>query len=290
MMKDFSTIQAELAQPFAPQDLEWRVQFALQDRMQGLVVPYVTCRAIQDRLDAVVGADNWCNVYQRWNGNDKKDAQICGESRKEWITKWDGAENTDIESVKGGLSDAMKRAAVQWGIGRVLYKLPNFWAGVQPRGKSYFIPDTERPKLDKAYMEALGRMNLVPAAPGGLQSQLTGMSGPGIEQPDMTRTGGNPAGRNNVGQGVQPGGGNAATTFTVMSYKFQKGINHQTTILQLRDNSSGELIQVYFNGVDQRLVPNTVLANARITQRTQDAVIYLVLERYDVQPLNAKAA
>jgi len=27
-----------------------------------------------------------------------------------WVTKFDGAENTDFESVKGGLSDSMKRA------------------------------------------------------------------------------------------------------------------------------------------------------------------------------------
>jgi hypothetical protein len=39
------------------------------------------------------------------------------------ITKWDGAEQTQIEAVKGGLSGSMKRAAVQWGIGRYLYDL-----------------------------------------------------------------------------------------------------------------------------------------------------------------------
>jgi hypothetical protein len=39
------------------------------------------------------------------------------------VWKEDGAENTDIEAVKGGLSGAMKRAAVQWGCGRYLYGL-----------------------------------------------------------------------------------------------------------------------------------------------------------------------
>lgn len=50
----------------------------------------------------------------------------CGISIKidgEWITKWDAAENTQVEAVKGGRSGAMKRAAVQWGIGR--YQLCN---------------------------------------------------------------------------------------------------------------------------------------------------------------------
>ena len=36
--------------------------------------------------------------------------------------------NTEIEKVKGGLSNSMKRAGVQWGIGRYLYKLPTTFA------------------------------------------------------------------------------------------------------------------------------------------------------------------
>ena len=32
--------------------------------------------------------------------------------QRKMVTKWDSADNADIESVKGGLSDAMKRAAV----------------------------------------------------------------------------------------------------------------------------------------------------------------------------------
>jgi hypothetical protein len=51
------------------------------------------------------------------------------------VTKWDGAENTDIEAVKGGLSGAMKRAAVQWGIGRYLYDLDEGWANIHDRGR-----------------------------------------------------------------------------------------------------------------------------------------------------------
>ena len=54
-----------------------------------------------------------------------------------WITKWDGAENTDIEGVKGGLSGAMKRAGVQWQIGRYLYLLDVSKAIVTDDGKFY---------------------------------------------------------------------------------------------------------------------------------------------------------
>ncbi|MGH7576528.1 MAG: Rad52/Rad22 family DNA repair protein [Longimicrobiales bacterium] len=35
-----------------------------------------------------------------------------------------------MESVKGGLSAATKRAAVEWGIGRYLYGIEEGWANV----------------------------------------------------------------------------------------------------------------------------------------------------------------
>jgi hypothetical protein len=53
----------------------------------------------------------------------------------EWVTKQDGAENTQIESTKGGLSGAMKRAAVQWGCGRYLYALEETFAIISERGR-----------------------------------------------------------------------------------------------------------------------------------------------------------
>ena len=86
---------------------------------------YLTNRAIMNRLDGVCGPERWRNEYKEWNIGGEHGV-LCGLSIKvndEWITKWDGAENTDIQSIKGGLSDSMKRAAVQWGIGRYLYNL-----------------------------------------------------------------------------------------------------------------------------------------------------------------------
>ena len=157
MAKDAKTIREELARPFAPEDLEWRIQVTTKDKTSGLAIPYVTNRAIQDRLDEVVGPENWYNDYKPWHGNGKKDAQICGISiyfeGKGFITKWDGAEDSDIEPIKGGLSDSMKRAAVQWGIGRVLYKMTKpLWVKIEQKGNSYVICDTDR---ERAFAEAL---------------------------------------------------------------------------------------------------------------------------------------
>jgi hypothetical protein len=86
-----------------------------------------------NRLDEVCGPENWKNEFKAAPDG----GILCGISIKvndEWVTKWDGAENTDIEAVKGGLSGAMKRAAVQWGIGRYLYKLEESWINANENG------------------------------------------------------------------------------------------------------------------------------------------------------------
>ena len=168
--KTTSEIQAALAQPFAAEDLEWRLQMTFEDSMKGIAVPYVTNRAIMNRLDAVVGADRWFNDYKPWHGSGKKNAQLCGITvyfdDRGWVTKWDGAEDSDIEPVKGGLSDSMKRCAVQWGIGRVLYSMDEtIYVGIEKRGRSFFIRKEERAALDQRYLQMLQRLGLQPAAP-----------------------------------------------------------------------------------------------------------------------------
>ena len=159
--KDARTIQRELARPFAPEDLEWRLQKTLEDKLRGIAVPYVTNRAIQARLDDVVGPDGWYNEYKPWHRAGQKDAQICGISiyfpEKGFITK----------------SDSMKRAAVQWGVGRVLYSMDVVWVDIEKQGKSWVIPKGQRAILDKAYLEMLSKLNLTPAPAGGVQSTLT---------------------------------------------------------------------------------------------------------------------
>ena len=130
------TEMQRLQQPFKPDELEWRVGPTNGDKTKGIALAYVTNRAIQNRLDDVFGVFGWQNEYLPWKGT----SQLCGISVKhdgEWVTKWDGADDSDMEAVKGGLSDSMKRAAVQWGIGRYLYNLPNVWCPIEPMGRSY---------------------------------------------------------------------------------------------------------------------------------------------------------
>lgn len=125
MKKDCTAeeIMEQLQAPFSTSDIEWRVSHSgvSNGKPWAMVLAYVTNRAIQTRLDDVFGPAGWKNRY-----DDFKDGIICTIScliEGQWVEKADGAEQTDIESLKGGLSNSMKRAAVQWGIGRYLYKL-----------------------------------------------------------------------------------------------------------------------------------------------------------------------
>lgn len=133
----------DLQMPFPAEDIEWRVQSAgyATNGPWARVLAYVTNRAIQARLDDVCGPLGWQNEYSVGPGG----GVICGISvwdaqHKQWVTKWDGSDNTQIEAVKGGLSGSMKRAGSQWGIGRYLYNLDSGFAMCQenkpPRDQS----------------------------------------------------------------------------------------------------------------------------------------------------------
>ncbi len=144
-----------LAAPFDSSDVEWKPGATTRDKTKGLAMAYLTSRAVQDRLDAVCGPADWRNEYRP--GPDG--GVVCGISvyvergvdgsgapAPEWVTKWDGADNTDVEAVKGGLSGSMKRAAVMWGIGRSLYGLPAQWVRLDERGRF-----AEPPRLPREY-------------------------------------------------------------------------------------------------------------------------------------------
>ena len=131
---------SRLADPFAPSDIDWKPGTVTRDKSKGLAMAYLTSRAVQERLDTVCGPADWRNEFREGPGG----GVLCGLSiyvqrepgeLGEWVTKWDGAENTAVDGVKGGLSGALKRAAVMWGVGRYLYELPAQWVRLDERGR-----------------------------------------------------------------------------------------------------------------------------------------------------------
>lgn len=99
---------------------KWRVQSASE---KGAVcVAYIDSRDAQDLLDKVCSPENWQSRYHEVKGN--LFCEIGIKIGNEWIWKSDCGTESNIEKQKGEASDAFKRAAVMWGIGRFLYNLP----------------------------------------------------------------------------------------------------------------------------------------------------------------------
>lgn len=137
---------ARLHAPFPANEIEWRVGSISGDKTRGLALAYLTARHVMERLDAVCGPANWQDRYE-FHGS----RTVCYLSIRigdEWVTKADGAGDSDVEAEKGAISDALKRAAVKWGIGRYLYELGNTWVEIEPAGRSFRIKDSEYARLE----------------------------------------------------------------------------------------------------------------------------------------------
>jgi hypothetical protein len=162
MAKD---ILEELRQPFNPKHIEWRAGSTNKGGTRALALAYAPSRVYMARLDEVMGTE-WEDTYSEGpDGGVMCSITLHFEDGSR--TRSDGAENTNFESVKGGFSDAFKRACVKWGVGRYLYYLPAEWVRAEKRGgnsvklletpelPSWAVPEdgsklVERKKMSKA--------------------------------------------------------------------------------------------------------------------------------------------
>lgn len=102
----------KLKEPFTP---KWRVQSTKNQK--AICVPYLDARQVQERFDKVCTPEKWQNTYDPETGA----ASIAIFIEGEWIWKTDVGTESNVEKEKGKASDAFKRAAVLWGVGRDLY-------------------------------------------------------------------------------------------------------------------------------------------------------------------------
>lgn len=142
-------LKEQLEKPFLDDELEFRVGAINSDKTKGLALAYIQARAIQNRLDEVVGIENWRVSYKEINGGFLAKLEL--KINNEWIAKEDGANVTDYEAIKGGISSAFKRAASVWGIGRYLYEIESQWLPIEQKGKAYIFKET--PKLNNKDQE-----------------------------------------------------------------------------------------------------------------------------------------
>jgi len=132
-----------LAKEFDPAEVDVKVQALAKDRTRGQVVAYIDARTVLDRLDEVVGPGHWQDSYEiiadRQDG-ERRLVEVRCRLTIMGITKEDVGEG---DSAKAAFSDALKRAAVKFGVGRYLYRLPKVWADLDQYGN---IKDREAVK------------------------------------------------------------------------------------------------------------------------------------------------
>ena len=111
----------------AAEDIEVRVGNFNKAKTKCTLLLYKTARTDAKILDEVVGCYNWQKKFYELKGVIYCSLGIYFEDRKEWIWKDDAGAETQIETEKGTASDAFKRAAFAWSLGRELYSAPKIW-------------------------------------------------------------------------------------------------------------------------------------------------------------------
>lgn len=307
-----------LEYPFTFQEIEWRVlRVAKSNPKKAQVAAYVDSRAIQNRLDAVVGRENWQNVFESVVGsNNSTTAHICRISiyypeRGEWITKSDGAGCTDVEPIKGGLSNAFKRAASMWGMGRYLYGLKNIWANID---EYKCIEQASYPELEKRYNQYVNQLLSKKQGSGkgnqqgsqrkqgakqeSQQQPAQQQSQPAPQQPTTpaAQQQTNPAPQQPAAQGHLPNGrfnGAPARTANgqispmqpngcrIVNLQVSRGAKSSQTLVTL-ENAQGKQLVGYIQGTPP-LKQGQIIFNPKITTKNSPLVgDYNIIESYNV--------
>ncbi|WP_432353317.1 Rad52/Rad22 family DNA repair protein [Anaerotruncus rubiinfantis] len=281
-------IMQKLAAPFPACDVEWRVQNTTQDKSRGMAVPFIDSRAIQNRLDSVVGIYNWKTEYRPWHQVEKGDkerkakqdgtpkevnaSQLCGlsiycEERKEWVPKWDGAENSDIEPVKGGISDSFKRAAVLWNVGRYLYDLDPVWVDIEPRGRSFAIQKHELERLDREYERAVQKkFGSVPPSPHSRAEAP--------DPPKQPKTASN--------ERRQAKGNTVDFEYAVKSVSTRNFASGKGMVVVLHNPSNSRSVTAFLQGEHPELAEGICLKNVRLSQHENGSSPYHTLDGFRI--------
>lgn len=117
MATRYPDLFAALAAPFAPHEVKVRHQ-------AGRALHYITARTAMNRLDHVLGPENWHDTY-----TPMEHSVLCHLTIRlpdgSTLTKADAGGYAGMsdqgDDDKSGYSDSFKRAAVKFGVGRYLY-------------------------------------------------------------------------------------------------------------------------------------------------------------------------
>ncbi len=148
------TLQQKLECPLPASRVSWRIGRKSQDKKKAQLLAYIDARDVMEVLDRAVGLSGWqCRYNLADNG-----LLVCEIGLRidgEWLWRANGAGDTQVEAEKGKCSDAFKRAAVLWGIGRYLYGLESPWVEIDQYGKWKANPPLPPMATPQGYIQTL---------------------------------------------------------------------------------------------------------------------------------------
>src|SRR5205823_3775638 len=151
---DVKSVLAELAVPFSPDQVQWRVTNTAKDKKRGQIVPYADPRAYADRLNALFTAQGWTRKYQVETMSNitriKKGESISsGKIRVTctvtivglWSHSGTGEEWADDQNgMTSADAQAFKRACSCFGLGRYFYEFLGSWVDLDQNQRPKRIP------------------------------------------------------------------------------------------------------------------------------------------------------
>ncbi|NOK64105.1 MAG: hypothetical protein GFH27_549413n17 [Chloroflexi bacterium AL-W] len=138
-MNTLSSYTAELCRAFDLEQIEVKPQATNKEKTRAMAVLYADMRAYEERLDEVVGVENWSVIYQMSDRGVVCELTICGVT-KSGIGDYPRDESDDNPATSAE-AQAFKRACSRFGIGRYIYHLPKVWADYDREKKRFQNPE-----------------------------------------------------------------------------------------------------------------------------------------------------
>ncbi len=154
------TLYEKLRQPFDIRFISWKINNYNSDRTRAMITFHVDARAVQHRLNEVLGVDGWSFTFQEL----EKANAVHGRLTLFFYTQRDGVEGSKEDCIvnsvtredvgypsnaekpewyKDAVSDALKRCAVHFGVAHFLYALPPLWIDLNSPGQRYLTKEQE---------------------------------------------------------------------------------------------------------------------------------------------------
>lgn len=140
----------KLRQPFDQRFVSWKINNYNSSKTRALITFYLDARAVQHRLNEVLGVDGWSFSFTEL----EKAEGVHGKLTIYFYTDQTNGPDCIINSVtredvgypatteksewyKDAVSDALKRCAVHFGVGHFLYALPQLWIDLKQPEQRY---------------------------------------------------------------------------------------------------------------------------------------------------------